>query len=141
MQNEVQARNIDNAIRITDELIPLVNEAERQFKGARNWGIIDIFGGGLFTDLIKHMKLGSASSTMNRINYKLGELRGALGNIQATGDYAMHVGGLVTFADIFFDGAFSDIWMESKILSSLSEVRKLKEKVYALREELIRMRG
>ena len=141
MQNEVQAQNINHAIEITNELIPLVREAESKFKGARNWGVIDILGGGLITDLIKHSKLNSAGNLMNRINYKLGELRGVLGGIQAGGDYSMHVGGLVTFADIFFDGALSDIWMESKILSSLSEVKKLRHKIEQLRSDLLRMRG
>ena len=55
MANELQ---INKAINITDQLINCLDDAERQLSSARNWGFLDILGGGLITDLIKHSKLG-----------------------------------------------------------------------------------
>lgn len=48
----------------------------------------------------------------------------------------MNVGGFLTFADFFFDGIFADAYMASKIMSSLDEVQKLKNKLYALKSRL-----
>ena len=55
MANELQ---INKAINITDQLINCLDDAERQLSSARNWGFLDILGGGLITDIIKNSKLG-----------------------------------------------------------------------------------
>lgn len=60
----------------------------------------------------------------------------SLGSIEAPDDYRINVGGFLTFADFFFDGVFVDAYMASKIMSSLDEVQKLKNKLYALKSRL-----
>ena len=137
MDNNLQY--INDAKNIVDQLLPLLDDAERSFRKARNWGIVDIFGGGLITDLIKHMHLNNASNIMTEINYLLRDLQRALGNISIPTDYRMQMGGFSTFADFVFDGALADLWMESKILSSLDQVRQLKNKLLILRDRLNRL--
>ena len=133
MANELQ---INKAINITDQLINYLDDAERQLSSARNWGFLDILGGGLITDLIKHSKLGNAKSSMNQVNYLLQELKDVLGGISMPGDYRMNVNEFLTFADFFFDSGIVDVYMTAKIMNSLSEVRKLKEKCYDLKRRL-----
>ena len=137
MENNLQ--NIAQAIRITDELIPMVEQAEREFKSARNWGFLDVMGGGFIVDLIKHSKLNNASSLMNEINYRLGDLQRSLGGINIPVDYRVQVGGFETFADFVFDGALADMWMTGRIMSSLKQVSDLKDKLYRLRDGLRHM--
>ena len=137
MADEVQ--NIRDARRLTAELIPLVEQAESQFRSARNWGFLDVFGGGMIVDLIKHTKLSSAGNTMSIINVKLNELQSVLGGIRIPTDYNMKVGDFATLADFVFDGAIMDIWMTGKIISSLNQVIQLKEKLYMLQDRLNRM--
>ena len=134
MENSVQ--NISRAKILVDEILPLVEGAENNFKSARNWSLIDIFGGGMLTDVIKHIKLNSASEKMNGISWKLNELQQVLGNIQIPVDYRMQLGGFSTFADFVFDGAIADIYMSSKIFKSLDTVRDLKNKLIILKERL-----
>ena len=69
MQNDVQT--ITEAKNLVRQLIRQVENVERSFKSARNWGLIDLFGGGMVVDVIKHIKLNSASSQMNEINLNL----------------------------------------------------------------------
>ena len=138
MENNVQ--NVQTAINMVNNLIPMVSDAERSFKSARNWGVVDIFGGGLVTDIIKHMHLNKASSIMSEINYRLRDLQQVLGNISIPVDYRMQMGDFATFADFVFDGALADIWMESKIMTSLDQVRQLKSKLETLRSRLNMMR-
>jgi len=137
MANEIQ--NVERAKRLTEELIPLVEQAEGQFRSARNWGFLDVLGGGFVIDLIKHSKLNAASNTMQMINYRLNELQSVLGGVQIPVDYRMQVGGFETFADFIFDGALADMWMTGKIMSSLNQVTELKDKLYRLRDTLYRM--
>lgn len=132
-------REIQDCKVIINKLIPLINEAEDKFKSARNWGVVDLLGGGLLVDLIKHSKLSSASNVMNEINYLLGELQRELKDIYIPTDYRMQLGGFSTFADFFFDGTLADAYMESKIISSLDQVRTLKNRILELDSRLNQM--
>lgn len=134
MENAVQ--DITKAKNTISQLLPLINDAENSFKSARTWGFIDIFGGGLITDLIKHSRLNNASITMNKISYLLQELQSELKTITIPVDYRMQIGGFSTFGDFVFDGAIFDIYMQSKIMQSLEQVRILKGKLEQLNSVL-----
>ena len=127
---------INQALTLTDQLITCLDDAERQLSSARNWGFLDVLGGGLITDLIKHSKLQNAKNSMEHVNYIMQQLQQVLGNISIPGDYRMQIGGFATFADFFFDSGIVDIYMTAKIMNSLNEVRKLKEKCYELKRRL-----
>ena len=64
MANDLQ---VNKAIDLTNQLISCLDDAERQLSSARNWGFLDILGGGLITDLIKHSKLNNAKVSMDRV--------------------------------------------------------------------------
>ena len=131
---------VNQALDLTNQLISELEQAERQLSSARNWGFLDVLGGGLIVDLIKHSKLSNAKVSMDRVNYLLQELRRVLGGISMPGDYSMTVGGFATFADFFFDSGIVDVYMTAKIMSSLNEVRNLKNRCYELRSRLSNMR-
>jgi hypothetical protein len=135
MSNLLNVSGAKNTIR---QILPLVDEAERKFKSARNWGFLDIFGGGLIVDLFKHGKLNSANNTMNEISYHLQILQNQLDSLTIPTDYRMKFG-FSSFGDFLFDGAIFDIYMQSKIMSSLDQVRKLKNKLVQLHDMLDRM--
>ena len=131
---------VNQALNLTNQLIAELDQAERQLSSARNWGFLDVLGGGLIVDLIKHSKLSNAKVSMERVNYLLQELRRVLGGISMAGDYSMNVGGFETFADFFFDSGIVDVYMTAKIMSSLNEVRNLKNRCYELRSRLSNIR-
>ncbi|MDD5930455.1 MAG: hypothetical protein PUC37_11705 [Spirochaetales bacterium] len=137
MENSLQ---INQAINLTDQLITCLDEAERHLSSARTWGFLDVLGGGLLVDLIKHSKLNNAKYSMDRVNYLMQELQRTLGNISVPNDYRMQIGGFATFADFFFDSGIVDVYMTAKIMSSLNEVRRLKDRCYDLKSKLQGMR-
>ena len=126
------------AVAIVDRLLPLVNEAERKLKSARNWGVLDLLGGGVIIDAVKHYKLGSARNIMDEVSALLQRLQQVLGSMEIPVDYRMRIGGFATFADFFFDGFLADAYMTSKIFSSLDQVRRLKARLQELRTYLAR---
>lgn len=131
---------VNQALNLTDQLIAELDQAERQLSSARNWGFLDVLGGGLIVDLIKHSKLNNAKVTMERVNYLLQELKRVLGGISMADDYSMRVSGFETFADFFFDSGIVDVYMTAKIMNSLSEVRLLRDRCYELRTRLSNVR-
>lgn len=141
MTNELEKREIDDCLRIIDRLLPLIGEAEHQFSSARNWGFLDMLGGGLLTDIIKHSKLSRASGCMNEINYLLRDLERELKDIQFTTDYSMNTRTFSTFADFLFDGILADTYMQSKIMSSLDQVRELHHRIEFIQARLLDKRN
>ena len=127
---------ISRALFLTDELINCLDDAERQLSSARNWGFLDVLGGGFIIDLIKHYKLQNARNVMENVNGIMQELKQTLEVINVPADYRMKIGGFATFADFFFDSGIVDIYMTAKIMSSLKEVRNLKARCHELKQFL-----
>lgn len=127
---------ITDAINLTNQILGYVEQAERSLSSARNWGFFDVLGGGFIVDMIKHHKLGKAREAMESVNYLMQRLQQVLGSLQLPADYRMEIGNFATFADFFFDGVFADLYMQSKIMQSLDEVRRLKKRLYELKSRL-----
>ena len=59
--DEIEKNRLERALALIRQILPLVEAAEKKFKSARNWGFLDMFGGGTLVDLIKHYKLNTAA--------------------------------------------------------------------------------
>ena len=139
MSTQLEHMEIKKSLAIISETLPLVDEAERKFRNARGWGIVDILGGGFFTDLIKHSQLSSASDIMGQINILLQQLQRELSDISFPADYRMNDATFATLADFLFDGILADAYMQSKIISSLNQIRELKNRLMYLQNRLYSM--
>jgi len=137
--NDINRKEIQDVLIIIDQLLPLVDQAEDKFRSARNWGFLDILGGGFIVDLIKHSKLGSAGEIMNRINYLLHDLQRELKEVVIPTDFSMNTASFATFADFLFDGILADVYMQSKIMSSMEQVRELRNRLVYLKDKLINL--
>ena len=99
--NDLNKSQIANVRNIISRLLPVVSSAESKFKSAKNWGILDILGGGFIVDMIKHSKINSASQDLNQVNYLLGQLQTELNRVVFPTDFTLNVPGFATFADLF----------------------------------------
>lgn len=129
-------KEINDVQIIINQILPLIDEAENKFRSARNWGFFDILGGGFITDLIKHSKLGAASDIMNRINYLLHDLQRELKEVVIPTDFSMNTASFSTFADFVFDGILADVYMQSKIMTSMEQIRELRSRLLILKDKL-----
>ena len=129
-------KEINDVQKIIDEILSLIDEAETKFNKARNWGFFDILGGGFITDLFKHSNLDSASDIMNKINYLLKDLQRELDEVVTPTDFSMNTNTFASFADFIFDGVLADAYMQSKIMSSLKELKNLRSTLLNLKNKL-----
>lgn len=134
--NELNRKEINDVQVIIRQLLPLIDEAESQFRSARNWGILDILGGGTLVDIIKHTKLNKASNCMNQINYLLHDLQRELKDVVIPTDFQMNTASFATLADFMFDGILADVYMQSKIISSMEQIQELRRRLLVLQERL-----
>ena len=57
MSDFMMEREIQEALTAGENALQSLYAASEQLDSARNWGIVDLLGGGFFTDLIKHSKM------------------------------------------------------------------------------------
>lgn len=100
----------------------LLEDARRRLGSAGGWGIFDILGGGFISGLIKHDHINGAEANIERARPLLEELGDELKELRVDGSLERGFGGLATFADFFFDGIFSDLYVQSKIRNLENEV-------------------
>ena len=48
----------------------------------------------------------------------------------------MNTGTFATFADFVFDGVLADVYMQSKIMTSIEQIKELRRRLEILREKL-----
>lgn len=71
--------------------------------------------------------------------FLLQNLNYELKNITFNGDFSMNTMTFATFANFVFDGIIVDVYMQSKIMKSLSCLEELKEQLLTLLNKLKRM--
>lgn len=96
--------------------------AREELQKAGNWGIVDLFGGGFITNLIKHSKMDNASHLMENAKYDLKKFQKELRDVTINTDLSIDCGGFLTFADFFWDGVVADWLVQSKINDAKRQV-------------------
>ena len=117
-------KEIREAIRAGERALDSLQEANRQLNSARNWGLVDIFGGNTISGLMKHMKVNNASRCVDDARRDLATFRDELGDIRDVENLNIDIDGFLTFADFFFDGFVADIFVQSKIRKGQQQVRE-----------------
>ena len=115
-------KEIYEAIAAGERALSSLYAAQDKLKSARGWGVIDLFGGGLITDMVKHSKMNDASRYMEDAKFHLKAFQRELKDVNLSLDLRMEVGGFLSFADFFFDGLVADYLVQSKIASAREQV-------------------
>ena len=103
---------------------------------AKNWGLLDLFGGGAFTGFIKHSKMEIASGLITRAKKDLEIFQRELKDVPVSLDLRMEIGSFLSFADFFFDDPVSDYLVYSRIQNTREDVEDGIQLVEELLEKL-----
>jgi hypothetical protein len=99
-----------------------LNSAKAELNSAKNWGLVDLFGGGMITGMVKHSKMGNAQRYMEQAKYDLSRFGKELNDVNMAYDLNIDVGGFLSFADLFFDGVVADWLVQSRINDARRQV-------------------
>lgn len=133
MSDYMLEKEIDEAIASGEAALFSLKEAQNKLNSARNWGIFDMLGGGLITDLVKHSKMNDASAYLEEAKRDLLVFQRELQDVQGAIDLKVDVSEFLTFADFFFDGFIMDYVVQTKI----AEARRQIEQAIPLVEGLV----
>ena len=106
---------IREAITAGERALSSLYAAQNKLKSARGWGIFDMLGGGLLSDLMKHSRMNDASSYMEAARRDLEIFKRELADVSTSYNLRMDVDGFLTFADFFFDGLIADYLVQTRI--------------------------
>lgn len=136
MTDETRKQEIDEAIRAGNKALISLRLAQEKLSSAKNWGILDILGGGLVTNMIKHSKINDASSYIKEAKDNLRIFQRELKDISDFTDLGIDIGSFLSFADFFFDGFIADYMVQTKISDAKDKIDEAIRKVESLLREL-----
>ena len=135
MDNLSYRREIDEAIRAGQRAHSSLLKAKDCLKSAGNWGLLDIFGGGMLITFIKRSKMNDADQLVQQARIDLMQFRKELTDVESIAEFHVETGNFLTFADYFLDGFLADLLVQSKIQDAKEQVEDAIEKVeYILRQ-------
>lgn len=136
MTDEIRRQEIDEAIRAGNKALISLRLAQEKLSSAKNWGILDILGGGLITNMVKHSKINDASSYLKETKDSLRIFQRELKDIPDFTALEIDIGEFLSFADFFFDGFIADYMVQTKISDAKDKIDEAIRRVESLLREL-----
>ena len=128
-----QAEEIQEALEAGYRALSSLGSAESELYTAHNWGFFDILGGGFFSGMMKHSHLQRASECIRRAQEDLDAFQRELADVRLP---RVEIGSLMTFADFFFDGFWTDLMVQSRIDQARERLREATERVEDILDQL-----
>lgn len=122
MRNAVEKIEIQEAIDAGERALESLRNAQEKLRNAKNWGLVDLFGGGLFTDFMKHSKIKDARAYLEDAKKELKIFRRELKDVRICLNLDLEISDLLKITDFFFDNPVSDYLVQSKINETREQV-------------------
>lgn len=133
----VNKKEVLEAKVVANRVLDLLDDVEKQLKSAKNWGVVDLLGGGFLSSVIKHSKIDKAESLFRKVHRELVQLQKELGDINLSlDDSSFRIRDFDRFLDIVFDNVISDWMTQSRVNESLREVERLRYEIQQVFETL-----
>ncbi len=129
-------RELDEAVQAGQQAQSGLDQAVEALESASGLGTLDVLGGGLIVDMMKHSRLDEANEAVQRVQPLLQRFERELADVGGAAGLSVDTGGLTSFADMFMDGLLFDLLMQSKINDSLKAAQMMDRKVRDLLSHL-----
>lgn len=131
-----QQKELEEALSAGENAKRLLGQVQDDLDSARSWGTWDMLGGGLIATMAKHDRLDSAQSSIRAAQRALSDFRTELADVSQLQVPSIQIGEFATFADYFFDGIFSDWYVQSSIKKAQEGVSDVHMKLTAALRDL-----
>lgn len=122
MGNEIIKLELKEVMNAGERALCSLKIVQKELEHAKKWGIIDLFGGGFFVNIVKHSKIKNSSFYMETAKRDLRIFQRELNDVQMFLNLNLNIGDFLTFADFFFDGLITDYLVQSKINEARKQV-------------------
>ena len=127
--SDEEIKEIEEAIEAGQAVIRSLSNTLSSLDNAKNWGAVDMFGGGFLSDMAKHSNLNQARQQGVKTQRLMSRFNTELADVKLKTQINIEISQLTKFADLFFDGFLVDFLVQSKINKSYDQVLKVKKQV------------
>lgn len=131
-------KELKEAKEAADQVIIRIDAGLNQLKSASSWGILDIFGGGLISSLVKRNKIGEANRSLEELSVSLKSLNKELRDVDISLPDAIPDSLSDELFDLIFDNIFTDIRVQGEIKENLIALKELRHAVVEIRDKVDR---
>ncbi|OPG98313.1 hypothetical protein B2I21_08100 [Chryseobacterium mucoviscidosis] len=118
-----ELQELNEADREGQYLLLALERAEKALSSAGNWGVYDMMGGGVISTHIKRSRMDDAQDAIMDAGRRLRRFQKELEDVRMAVNTELHLGGLLSFADYFFDNLFVDWMVQDKIRNAETQVK------------------
>jgi len=118
-----ELQELNEADREGQYLLDALERAEKALSSAGNWGVYDMMGGGMVSTHIKRSRMDDAQVAIVDAGRRLRRFQKELEDVKMAVNTELHLGGLLSFADYFFDNLFVDWMVQDKIRKAETQVK------------------
>ena len=129
-------KEVREAIQAGEAALESMEMARKELGSARNWGLFDIFGGGMLSTFVKHSKMDEASYYMEEAKRSIAVFERELKDVSLSADFSIEVGSFMRFVDIFMDNVFVDFMVQSQINDAIASLDQVSERIRSILEKL-----
>lgn len=133
---ESQKKELREAIEAGNAALSSTDKILSSLDSAEGWGTLDLFGGGLISDLAKHGHLDDAQEAVERLQSQLRAFKTELADVTINADLQVSIDGFLRFADYFFDGLLADWTVLDQIHQSQDQVQATRTQICSVLDHL-----
>ena len=128
--------NIEVSIDLANDALYHLNQAKDRLNSAKNCGLADILGGGVFITMAKRNRLNEAENEMRLAKYAINRLEDRLVYLRKSDDLYIEMSDFATAMDYLFDNPLTDIVIQSRISDAKDRVEKAIVRVEKILDDL-----
>lgn len=129
-------QELEEAIHAGNSATQALTNAVDSLKDAKNWGTLDMFGGGMLSSAIKHSNMDKASEYIHTAQQRMRSFQKELLDIDERIHIEVDISGLLKFADFFLDGLIVDWMVQGRINDAYEQAYSQLSKVTGIVKRL-----
>lgn len=131
-----RTNEINEALDAGEQALNALYRAKDELKGASNWGIVDMIGGGLISTFAKRSHMGNANDALAYAREALQRYAKEVRDVDRLADIDLDLGGFMGAADYLFDNFAIDLLVQDKIENARRDVDRAIAQVENMQNQL-----
>lgn len=131
-----RTNEINEALDAGEQALNALYRAKDELKGASNWGIVDMIGGGLISTFAKRSHMSNANEALSYAREALQRYAKEVRDVDRLADIDLDLGGFMGAADYLFDNFAIDLLVQDKIENARRDVDRAIAQVENMQNQL-----
>lgn len=120
-----------------EKVLTLIDQALAKIDSARNWGLFDLFAGGMMSSLVKRGRMKESNQLMQEIEQALVRLQKEYGEVELKLPIKFRLDVASEMGDVWFDNVFSDLSVQNNLNESKEQLLLLSNQIKELTQLII----